>query len=47
MRAPCRECGHFGGIVRLKSGQHVVTCAGCARYQYCAPSAEVASWRSR
>jgi hypothetical protein len=44
MRAPCGACSHRGGIVRLVSGQHVVRCAGCTRYQYCAPRSEVAAW---
>lgn len=44
MRSPCAKCGHRAGVVRLTNGQHVVRCAGCAAYAYCAPGSEVATW---
>lgn len=43
LRVACR-CGHMGGLVRRTGGQYVVRCAGCGRYQYCAPRREVATW---
>ena len=44
MRSPCTKCGQRSGVARLTNGQHVVRCAACAAYAYCAPSAEVATW---
>jgi hypothetical protein len=42
MRRACRKCGSLYGTVDLRGGQHVVCCALCASYCYCAPRAEVA-----
>lgn len=40
MRAFCENCGGQSGTVTDRNGQNVVNCAGCGRYQYCAPKRE-------
>ena len=39
LRAPC-TCGHTEGFITERSGQDVVRCAVCRKYQYCAPKTE-------
>lgn len=39
LRSPC-VCGATKGTIETKSGQDVVRCAECCRYQYCAPKTE-------
>lgn len=37
LREACKYCGQVFGFVDTRSGQNVVTCKGCGRFQYNMP----------
>ena len=40
LRAPCAHCGNLEGLITEVSGQAVVRCSECSRFQYNAPKTE-------